>query len=285
MRVFGSIGYVHVPNETRRKLDDKSEKLVFVGYAENSKGYKFYNPQNGKTIISRDVKFDEEGSWEWNISQDESYNFLPLFDESLVVDQLQTKDVSTTSASQTSLRATQIDQAVSSSPSSSDRPPHMRSVAEIYEETEEVNDSTLFFLFVDAEPISFEDVVQDEKWRMAMNEEIKAIRRNDTWELANLPKGKKLIVVKWIYKTKKNSKGDVKKYEAPLVAKGFTQKSRIDYDEVFAPVARLEIIRLIIALATQQRWKLYLMDVKSDFLNGVLEEEVYVNQPQGYIIE
>ena len=86
LRVLGSIGYDHVNNETRSKLDDKSEKLVFIGYAKNSKGYKFYNPWNRKTVISRDVDFDEEGTWEWNVPQDENYNFLPLFEDFLAVD-------------------------------------------------------------------------------------------------------------------------------------------------------------------------------------------------------
>lgn len=285
MRVFGSVSYVHVPDETKSKLDDKSEKLVFVGYAENSKGYKFYNPQTRRTIISRDAKFDEEGSWKWQISQNENYNFFPLLEEFLGTDSSACEIVEVTTP-QVSSQVSHVDQGDLSSPSSSERPPRMRSIAELYEETEEINeDSTLFCLFADIEPMCFEEAIQYEEWRMAMNEEITAINRNETWELATLPKGKKPIAVKWIYKAKKNFKGEVEKYKARLVAKGFTQKAGIDYDEVFAPVARMETVRLIIAMAAQQRWKLYLMDVKSAFLNGVLEEEVYVNQPQGYIIE
>ena len=93
--------------------------------------------------------------------------------------------------------------------------------------------------------------------------------------------GHKAIGVQWVYKAKKNAKGEVQRYKARLVVKGYSQRADIDYDEVFAPVARLETIRLTISLATQNNWKIHQMDVKYAFLNGVLEEEVYIDQPQG----
>ncbi|KAE8707741.1 hypothetical protein F3Y22_tig00110377pilonHSYRG00343 [Hibiscus syriacus] len=114
-----------------------------------------------------------------------------------------------------------------------------------------------------------------------MDEEIKAIEKNDTCELTSLLKGHKAIGVKWVYKTKQNAKGEIERHKARLVAKGYSQKAGIDYDEVFAPIARLETIRLIISLAAQNKWKIQQMDVKSFFLNGVLEEEVYIQQPSG----
>ena len=98
-------------------------------------------------------------------------------------------------------------------------------------------------------------------------------------------KGHKAIGVKWVYKVKKNVKGEIEKDKARLVAKGYSKKTWIDYDEVFAPIARLETISLIISLAAQNKWKIHQMDVKSAFLNGVLEEEVYIEQPMGYIVE
>ena len=116
-----------------------------------------------------------------------------------------------------------------------------------------------------------------------MDEEIASIERNDTWELTSLPEGHKPIGVKWVYKTKTNKEGQVEKYKARLVAKGYKQRQGIDYDEVFAPVARIDTIRLLTAVAAQNKWKIYQMDVKSAFLNGYLEEEVYIEQPPGYI--
>ncbi|MBE2321323.1 hypothetical protein DVA67_035740, partial [Solirubrobacter sp. CPCC 204708] len=118
-----------------------------------------------------------------------------------------------------------------------------------------------------------------------MDEEIESIEKNKTWELTTLPKGRKTIGVKWVYKTKRNAQGEVQRYKARLVAKGYKQKEGIDYGEVFAPVARLETIRLMTSIAAQQKWKIYQLDVKSAFLNGFLDEEIYVEQPVGYVKE
>jgi hypothetical protein len=112
-----------------------------------------------------------------------------------------------------------------------------------------------------------------------------SIRENETWDLVDLPKGHKAIGLKWVYKLKKDADGKVIKHKARLVAKGYVQEQGIDFDEVFAPVARMESVRLVMALAVQEAWKLHHMDVKTAFLNGELEEEVYVKQPPGYIKE
>ena len=117
-----------------------------------------------------------------------------------------------------------------------------------------------------------------------MDGEIHAIEKNDTWELTDLPADKKPIGVKWVYKTKYKHNSEIDRFKARLVAKGYKQKPGIDYFEVFAPVAKLDIIRMIISLSAQNKWKIYQMDVKSAFLNGTLEEEVYVEQPTGYVI-
>ncbi|PKI72008.1 hypothetical protein CRG98_007624 [Punica granatum] len=116
-----------------------------------------------------------------------------------------------------------------------------------------------------------------------MDDEISAIEKTDTWELTPLPEGKKSIGVKWVYKTKYKPNGDVDRLKARLVVKGYKQKLEINYFEVFAPVVRLDTIRLIITLAIQRGWKIHQMDVKSAFLNGILDEEVYLDQPEGYV--
>ena len=116
-----------------------------------------------------------------------------------------------------------------------------------------------------------------------MNDEIAATERNNTWELTNLLKGLKLIGVKWVYKTKLKANSEVDKYNARLVSKGYKQEFGVDYKEVFAPVARHDTIRLVIALASQHSWPIFQMDVKSAFLHGDLEEQVFINQPPGYV--
>eukprot|EP00253_Pinus_taeda_P026410 PITA_26410 len=118
-----------------------------------------------------------------------------------------------------------------------------------------------------------------------MNEEIGAIKKSKTWELVDLPKGKNAIGVKWVYKTKSNAEGKIDRHKARVVVKGYKQQQGKDYDETFAPVARMETIRTVLSIAAQHKWKIYQMDVKSAFLNGVLKEEVYVEQPPGYEVD
>ena len=105
-------------------------------------------------------------------------------------------------------------------------------------------------LFSEAEPINFEDAMTDQRWVEAMTEELKSIEKNQVWELVSQPKSKKPIDVKWIYKIKTNPEGKVVKYKARLVARGFLQKAGIDYKDVFAPIARIETIRTVVAIAS-----------------------------------
>ena len=129
------------------------------------------------------------------------------------------------------------------------------------------------------DPVHFEEAEKNPIWRKTMKEEIEAIERNGTWDLTELPAGAKKIGVKWIFKTKRDENGEVSKYKARLVVRGYTQEFGIDYTEVFVPVARMETIRLVIAVAAHHGWPIYQMEVKSAFLYRELTEDVYVEQP------
>ena len=115
-----------------------------------------------------------------------------------------------------------------------------------------------------------------------MLDELQSIDENKTWTLATLPAGKQAIGLKWVFKLKKNSAGEVIKHKARLVVKGYAQRPGVDYDEVFAPVARLESVRLLLAIAAQAGWEVHHLDVKSAFLNGELQEEVSAGHPPGF---
>ena len=140
-----------------------------------------------------------------------------------------------------------------------------------------------FAFLADIEPIDHKDALQQDHWKAAMEEELRVIERNQIWKLVDLPPNKSPIDVKWVMKLKPD--GTVAKHKTRLVARGFLQRASLDYSEVFAPVARLETKRFVIALAHSRDWPLYQLDVKSTFLNGTLEEEVFVKQPPGFEIK
>ncbi|KAK2407959.1 putative mitochondrial protein [Trifolium repens] len=288
---FGCVAYVHVPNEKRIKLDDKSVKSVFIGVSEESKAYRLYNPITEKIIISRDVLFDEENTLDWSSTEKQQ----------TLIDADEVGETSQDSESQLQLPTRSLGE-ILPNPSSSVSTPNedQSSISEPqrqrrrpswmidYVSGDELSDedtTAQFALFAGSDPILFTEAVKEEKWKKAMDAEIEAIEKNKTWELTDLPKGQKTIGVKWVYKTKLNEKGEIDKYKARLVVKGYKQEHGVDYEEVFAPVARQDTIRLVVSLAAQNSWPIFQLDVKSAFLNGELLEQVYIEQPPGYEVK
>jgi hypothetical protein len=135
---------------------------------------------------------------------------------------------------------------------------------------------------IEKDPSCFEEVIQKKEWANAMTEEYQSIIKKDVWEIVPRPKRKDVVSSKWLYKTKHVVDGSIEKHKARFVTRGFSQKEGIDYEETFSLVARYTSIRTIIAVAAKMKWKLHQMDVKTTFLNGVIEEEVYIEQPQGF---
>ena len=146
-------------------------------------------------------------------------------------------------------------------------------------------DSERLLLTVNDEPWDYNEAKEEKVWRDACQDEITSIIKNKTWDLVDLPSGAKAIGLKWVFKIKKNSDGSINKFKARLVAKEYIQRHGVDYEEVFAPVARIETVRFILALAASNGWEVHHLDVKTAFLHGDLKEEVYVSQPEGYVIK
>jgi hypothetical protein len=132
------------------------------------------------------------------------------------------------------------------------------------------------------EPKNFDEANKNDDWIRSMNEELDQIVKNNTWELVPRPEDKNVIGSKWVFKNKMNEKGQVVRNKSRLVCKGYAQVEGQDFDETFAPVARLEAIRMFLAYSCHKNFKVCHMDVKSSFLNGDLEEEVYMEQPRGF---
>lgn len=137
------------------------------------------------------------------------------------------------------------------------------------------------------EPHSFKEAMSRpdaHRWKTAMGDEIKAMESNGVWELTSLPKGHKAIGSKWVMKIKQNSDGSIERYKARLVAQGFTQQPYVDYKETFASVAKFASLRAILAIAAIEDLEVHSMDISNAFLNGDLEEEVYLKQPEGFAV-
>jgi hypothetical protein len=138
------------------------------------------------------------------------------------------------------------------------------------------DEESLFGLVSLIEPKTTDEALSDDAWIVAMEEELNQFQRNDVWDLVPKPKDKNIIGTKWVYRNKLNEQGEVTRNKARLVAQGYSQQEGIDFTETYAPVARLEAIRLLLSYAVNNGITLYQMDVKSAFLYGVISEKVYV---------
>ncbi|GJY70807.1 putative ribonuclease H-like domain-containing protein [Tanacetum coccineum] len=152
-----------------------------------------------------------------------------------------------------------------------------------YDEEGMITDFNSLPTEIEEEPKKIAEALQDDSWVQAMQEELLQFKLQQVWVLVDLPHGMKVIGTKWVYRNKRDERGVVVRNKARLVAQGYTQEEGIDYDEVFAPVARIEAIRLFLAFASFMGFIVYQMDVKSAFLYGTIDEAVYVSQPPGFV--
>jgi len=252
--VFGCLCFSHIPQAKRDKLDKKSEPGIFVGYSSSSKAYKVYQPQTGKIIVNRDVFFNEEEKWNWE----------------------QTKKTFTSMQKSSLSSQTREEQASEQWQEELEDDLPTRGTRQLYDIYQRCNVAI-------CEPAGYEEVIKDQKWQKAMEEELSMIKKNKTLELVDRPKDRKIIGVKWVFRTKLNADGSINKHKAKLVVKGYAQVLGVDYSDTFAHVARLDTIRLVLAIAAQNGWKVFQLNVKSAFLNGILQEEIYVEQPEGFM--
>ncbi|KAI3784527.1 hypothetical protein L1987_43626 [Smallanthus sonchifolius] len=135
------------------------------------------------------------------------------------------------------------------------------------------------------DPTSYHEAInidQSSKWNKSMIDELDSMKKNDVWDLVELPNGAKPVGCKWVFKTKLDPNGNIERYKARLVAKGFTQKEGIDYQETFSPVSRKHSLRIVMALVAHFDLDLHQMDIKTTFLNIDLNEDVFMRQPEGF---
>ena len=265
MRVFGCVAYVHVPKDERGELDSKTNKCVLLGYGNVQKGYRVYDHLTQKVFYSRNVKFDEREIASSPVEEEPAQH-------PLILDPINESESSPEEGDEE-------DGSTGADPPVVADPLPRRSTRE--RRPVDYLGFPQAHLTIHSEPTTFEeatDCPEKAKWKEAMGKEMKSLEDNEVWELTALPPDKKAIGCKWVYKVKTNSDGSIERYKARLVARGFDQKYGLDYDETFCPVVRLESLRSLIALSTQRGLELHHVDVHTAFLNGTLEEEVFMKQ-------
>jgi hypothetical protein len=276
--VWGYNAQIRVPSQLRTKLEPKIFPGIFIGYASGSKGYRFYDAENKRLIESRDAIF---------LDQDTPRRAKRARVE-LLATPLDTSELNT-EIDPNNQGTPFIVETNGHTPSTSLPRRSGRNVAapsyldDYYVFMGEVHSKTCS---LEEEPKSFKHAMscpESKLWMEAMREELDSMERNKVWELVDLPSNRKPIGSKWIFKRKLNASGDIEKYKARLVAKGYTQREGIDFVETFSHVAKFTSIRILGALTAYFDLDLHLMDVKMAFLNGHLDEEIYMLQPDGFI--
>ncbi|KAL0386489.1 UNVERIFIED_CONTAM: Retrovirus-related Pol polyprotein from transposon TNT 1-94 [Sesamum latifolium] len=291
LRLWGSAGFVHSTSHKYGKLGPRASKLIFIRYCEHSKGYVMYgeHPDKGITEIeSRDVDFLEE-------------DFPSISEVKGNLELYELRDpqggASITVEGETPRSYPVIDEDNESDPKLSgscsleehnSQNPQMRRSKRggIPRRRYEIEGESFMCASVDIdEPATYEEAVTSpnaNEWITAMKEEMSSMAKNNVWELVDLPAGRKTIGSKWVLKVKRKADGSIDKFKARLVTKGYTQREGIDYEETFSPVVRFASVRLILAIVAHLDLELFQMDVKTAFLNGELDEEIYMDQPEGF---
>ena len=265
------MAYAHVPDSERQKLDKKAVKLRFVGYAKMSKGYRLLDWKTEKIVTRRDVVFNET-------------NFC--FETEPEPAKPQEVGVEVEGSME---HGHQQDVPSDVQPRRSDRA-HRRPVRFGIDEYADVatveNSVQPYNVCQIMEPKSMEEALSSDhakEWKAATDSEVDSLLESETWELVELPPDRKPIGCKWVFKVKHGSDGSVEWLKGQLVAKGCSQKYGIDYDETYSPVVRFSSIRGLLAFAVQNSMLIHQMDVVTAFLNGKLDEEIYMAQLDGYV--
>lgn len=317
MRIFGSICYNHIPREKRTKFQPKASKCIFMGYASNCT-YRLWDLSKNKLTIGRNVTFNEkpilrqskeketsgseaviesdsrsefdfgDGKSEHSVDLDDTGDIEEKFhsanEESIGNINSHGAKMDCTGNDKENINNAKMDGIGNISDENLRRSSREKKKPERYGES-----IAQFALsaqqFVENDPQTIEEAKQRDdwpEWEKAIESEYKSLIKSGTWTLCELPKYRKAISGKWVFKLKRKSNGDVDKYKARFVAKGFSQKQGFDFNETYAPVAKLPTLRILLAIANRYDMHVHQMDVKGAFLNGDLNEEIYMVQPEGF---
>ncbi|GJV42668.1 zinc finger, CCHC-type containing protein [Tanacetum coccineum] len=279
LRVWGCRAVVRLTEPKMKNFGENGIDCIFIGYAEHSKCYKFYviEPNDyvsmNSIIESRDAIFDEE----WFTSIPRPRGIIQPSSSKIAEDEVEGID----------------DVPGPSVPRKSTRTRKAKSFGSDFQLylVEGTRDKTLsqreYCFIIEEDPRTLSEAMASRDvafWKEAIQSEIDSIMHNNTWELTDLPSGCKALGCKWILKRKMKVDGSIDKYKARLVIQGFRQKEGIDFFDTYAPIARISTIRLLLALTAIHDLVIHQMDVKTAFLNGDLDVEIYMKQPEGFVM-
>src|SRR5438128_3723336 len=275
LQTWGCLAKVNVPIPKKRKLGPKTVDCVFLGYAFHSIGYRFF-------IVKSEVPDMHVGT------------IIESNDATLFEDIFPMKDNHSSSTQEMPSSSSQ-DLAKNPEPTISmehyDNPVEDDNEAPRRSKRQRIaksfGDDFIVYLIDDTPSSIFEAYASPDAdyWKEVVHSEMDSILANGTWEITDRPYGCKPVGCKWVFKKKLRPDGTIEKYKARHVAKGYTQKEGEDFFDTYSPVARLTTIRVLLSLATSHGLIVHQMDVKTAFLNGELEEEIYMEQPDGFVVK
>ena len=285
LHVFGCKCFVlNNGKDNLGKFDAKSDEGIFLGYSLQSKAYRIYNKRTMNIEESIHVTFDESNAI---LSTKNMLDDIADSLEHMNIHEQDSKGNDKGNNEDPPEEGKSNDALPREWKTSRDHPLDniIGDISKGVTTRHSLKDLCNNMAFVSMiEPKNIKEAIVDDNWIIAMQEELNQFERNNVWKLVEKPENYPVIGTKWVFRNKLDEHGIIIRNKARLVAKGYNQEEGIDYEETYAPVARLEAIRMLLAYASIMDFKLYQMDVKSAFLNGLIQEEVYVEQPPGFEI-
>ena len=293
LQPFGAVGFAFVPSELRNKLEPVRERVRLLGYGDDDdstemRGYYVLCEKDLSRIYVTDVIFD-------STIEPTELDGNDLVDESLF------RVITTEESTESEYLPSPSDISGSTLPPEAEVPLTEEEIEDLRQEAIiaelnsrydwnepedlEANTNVANSLKLVEIPVSFRTAMQGSKskeWFAAMQAEVSSLKANGTWKQMHAPAGRKTVKSRWHFRVKTDQNGDVKKYKARLVAKGFTQVKGIDYKETFAPTAKMKSVRTMVTVAAKRKWKIHQDDVPSAYLKPTLEEEIYMQLPEGF---
>src|SRR5271163_2661281 len=278
LRIIWSDAYMHISKSKRTKLAQRAKKLKLIGYHDEKKAYRLWDPVAQNIVVSRDVIFDESAVLESPptvilpelITNQEEFLIDAIIDERVV-----------NGENQYLVKW----HGYSDDDDTWEPLSHVAKTEALILWENNRKKQALYMDVITDDPVTYKDALSSqeaEHWQEAIESELKSLGDNNTWTIIpRIPPGRRPIGCKWIFKRKLNPDGTIARYKARLVAKGYSQQHGVDYDETYAPVAKFTSIRAILTIGAILNLEIHQMDVKTAFLHGDLSEEIYMSIPEG----